>query len=207
MKFASRIVPAALFSLALILFAAQARAVEWEVEIENFAFVPQTVNISVGDSVEWRNRDDVQHTSTSNDGLWNSGLLARDQRFSFAFTVPGTYNYHCSPHPTMTGSVIVQGQTGAGDPLPTPAQFAIAPNYPNPFNATTTIGFSLPHSGRVTVEIFNLVGQRLEVLLDETVTVGSHEIIWDAGDRNSGVFFYRVRFDGQTKTGRMALLK
>ncbi len=192
--------------LTISLAASMAKAVTWEVEIENFAFVPQNLQIQVGDVVEWRNRDNVGHTSTSDDGVWNSGTLLRDQVFSFTFTQGGSYPYHCTTHPFMTGSINVQGPTSADDPQ-TPGKFEIAPNYPNPFNARTTIGFSIPQAGHATVEIFNLLGQRVETLLDAEMAAGTHRVTWVAEGAQSGVFFYRVAFEGQALTGRMTLLK
>ncbi|OGC96132.1 MAG: hypothetical protein A2W25_12560 [candidate division Zixibacteria bacterium RBG_16_53_22] len=204
MKLASMIV---FSSLVILMAMPSAMAVTWEVEIEDFAFVPGRLRINVGDAIEWRNRDDISHTATSDNGVFNSGLLARDQTFTFLFTEPGVYPYHCTPHPTMRDTITVVGPTGVGDLPVAPREFEIAQNYPNPFNASTTIGFSLPSDGRVTVEIFNLLGQRLVTLVDGEMSAGSHRMIWDAGELQSGVFFYRVGFDGQSRTGRMTLLK
>jgi len=204
MKLASMVI----FSFLIILMAMpSAMAVTWELEIENFAFVPGHLRINVGDMVRWRNRDDVSHTATSDNGVFNSGLLARDQTYTFAFTEPGVYPYHCTPHPFMRDTITVVGQTGVGDMPNAPKEFEIAQNYPNPFNASTTIGYSLPRDGRVMVEIFNLLGQRLTTLADGQMSAGSHHVTWDAGKLQSGVFFYRVNFDGQAMTGRMTLLK
>jgi plastocyanin len=196
-----------LSALLALVTAPNVSALNWEVEMEDFAFVPSSLIINVGDTVEWRNRDFVGHSSTSNDGVWDSGILVRDQRWSFVFTQSGNFGYHCTPHPTMTGSIVVQGPTNTNDPIATPSQFGIAQNYPNPFNARTTIGFSLPRAGHATVEVFNLLGQRMETLLDGKLSAGSHDVIWDAGNIQSGVFFYRVAFDGVALTGRMTLLK
>ena len=192
----------------IVAIAPQANAVDWEVEIEDFAFVPHGTHINVGDTVTWRNRDDIQHTSTSDTGIWNSGLLSRDQRFSFVFTIVGTYPYHCTPHPTMRDTIFVAPQTGIdeGD-ANTPFKFELAQNYPNPFNARTVIGYSLPLAAHVRVEIFNLIGQSVETVLDENQNAGNHQVAWDAIGRNSGVYFYRVTANGQSRTGRMALLK
>lgn len=76
--------------------------------IENFSFQPITRNIKVGMKVIWTNKDSVSHTVTSDSGsLLDSGLIAPGTTFSFIFTEPGTYSYHCVPHPSMKGSIIV----------------------------------------------------------------------------------------------------
>ncbi len=71
-------------------------------------FEPATITISVGDTVTWRNTDDVPHTSTSEDELWDSGTLGAGEEFSFTFEEAGTYAYFCEFHPGMEGTVVVQ---------------------------------------------------------------------------------------------------
>jgi plastocyanin len=77
------------------------------VEIEGFAFTPQDVTIPVGETVHWVNLDTVRHTSTSDTLVWDSGLLAEGDTFEFTFDDVGVYPYHCTVHPTMTGTVTV----------------------------------------------------------------------------------------------------
>jgi amicyanin len=83
------------------------------VDIANFAFSPATLTIQVGDTVTWTNLDAVQHTATSTTGVFDSGLLDQDAGYSFTFTQPGTYDYLCTPHPTMTGQIVVQAAPAA----------------------------------------------------------------------------------------------
>ena len=107
------------------------------VEIENFAFVPPTLSIDVGDTVTWTNRDVVDHTATSTTGTFDSGLLAQGQSYSLTFTAAGTYEYLCTPHPFMTGRINVNA--AAATPLP-----------PAPSSGTTTGGGGLPDVGVAT---------------------------------------------------------
>jgi plastocyanin len=79
-----------------------------QVSIQNFSFGPGTIAISAGATVTWTNNDSVTHTVTAMDGSFNSSNLAPGRQFSFTFTSPGTYAYHCSIHPFMTGQVVVQ---------------------------------------------------------------------------------------------------
>ncbi len=114
------------------------------VDIANFAFSPQTLTIQVGDTVTWTNRDDVPHTATSTTGAFDSGLRPQGQSYSFTFTEPGTYDYLCTPHPTMTGQIVVEApapaptQTAVGGTLPDVAMPA-----PEPFDAALPIGVAL----------------------------------------------------------------
>lgn len=77
------------------------------VSIVNYSFYPQTLHVKVGTTVTWTNMDNVAHTVTSDTGLFNSSLLNHMQSFSYTFTTAGTYTYHCTPHPYMTGTIIV----------------------------------------------------------------------------------------------------
>jgi plastocyanin len=79
-----------------------------DVKIDNFSFGPTALTVPVGTTVTWTNRDDIPHTVVSTDGVFKSKALDTDDKFSFAFTKPGTYPYFCSIHPKMTGQVIVK---------------------------------------------------------------------------------------------------
>ncbi|HEY7030687.1 MAG TPA: plastocyanin/azurin family copper-binding protein [Thermomicrobiales bacterium] len=78
-----------------------------EVRIENFAFSPATIQVSVGDTVTWENYDDAPHTVTGDNNEFDSGQLAKDQKFTFTFTTAGTITYHCNNHPNMHGTIVV----------------------------------------------------------------------------------------------------
>jgi plastocyanin len=79
------------------------------VKIDNFSFGPATITVSAGSTVTWTNNDDVPHVVTSDDNkLFKSKALDTDDRFSFTFTKPGTYNYYCAIHPKMTAKIVVQ---------------------------------------------------------------------------------------------------
>jgi plastocyanin len=77
--------------------------------INNFAYSPQSVSVSAGDTVTWRNDHNVAHTVTSDSGSeLDSPVLSQGQTYQHIFSQAGTYPYHCTIHPTMTGSVAVQ---------------------------------------------------------------------------------------------------
>jgi len=84
-----------------------------EVEIDQFAFVPQRITVKAGTTVTWINDDDTPHTVASSSKLFKSKALDTEDKFSFTFTTPGTYAYFCSLHPHMTGVVVVEAVTGA----------------------------------------------------------------------------------------------
>jgi plastocyanin len=110
-RFAAALAVAA-FAVAATLPAASARAAETEVKIEvkidNFAFAPQRIVVQAGTTVTWINADDAPHTVASSTKVFKSGALDTEDKFSFTFTTPGTYEYFCSLHPHMTGTVVVE---------------------------------------------------------------------------------------------------
>ena len=79
-----------------------------EVRIDNFSFGPQTLTVAVGTEVVWVNRDDIQHTIVSADGIFKSKVRDTDEKFSYQFTKSSTYTYYCSLHPKMTGKIVVR---------------------------------------------------------------------------------------------------
>jgi hypothetical protein len=88
-----------------------------------------------------------------------------------------------------------------------PAAFSVAQNSPNPFNPSTTINFSLAQDGQVTVDVFNIAGQKVDTLVNDFMTSGSHAVVWDASGQAAGVYFYTVASGDFTKTMKMTLLK
>jgi glutamyl endopeptidase len=93
-----------------------------------------------------------------------------------------------------------------------PAETSIIYNYPNPFNATTTISYDLPSAGDVNLEIYNLAGQKVATLVDGYMDSGQHTVNWNASlagqaSYSSGVYFYRLTTGGEVFTKRMTLLK
>lgn len=76
------------------------------ITIDSFAFNPQELTINVNTEVSWTNNQDISHTVISQ-GLFESPVLKKGDTFKFKFTEAGTYDYHCSIHPSMKGKVIV----------------------------------------------------------------------------------------------------
>lgn len=92
-----------------------------------------------------------------------------------------------------------------GSELPT--TFALNQNYPNPFNPSTEIAFDLPVASHVELTIYNVLGQRVETLIDGEMEAGSHMKTWDATPYSSGIYFYRISAKNFTETKKMLMLK
>ncbi len=81
------------------------------------------------------------------------------------------------------------------------------PAYPNPFNPTATITFDVPELQNVSVKIFNITGQLIETLINGNIESGKHEVIWDAGNLPSGIYFVQLKSGEKTITQKLTLLK
>ncbi|HEX8242453.1 MAG TPA: cupredoxin family copper-binding protein [Longimicrobium sp.] len=88
--------------------AAQGNGIVAKAGMRNLAFVPGRIEITAGTTVEWTNNDPLQHTVTADDGSFDSGLIGTGGTWRHTFTTPGTYPYHCTPHPFMKGTVVVK---------------------------------------------------------------------------------------------------
>jgi len=91
--------------------------------------------------------------------------------------------------------------------LPLATSFSISEAYPNPFNPTTTMTLTMPMSGEITVEVYNLLGQSVAILTSGYKDAGTHNLTWDATDVSSGMYFVKAQADGFTKTQNLMLIK
>ena len=89
----------------------------------------------------------------------------------------------------------------------TPGEMELEQNYPNPFNATTKIRYNLKKPSNARLDIYNLLGQRVETFFDDPQQAGEHSFIWDASDYSSGLYFYRIQAGDYGETRKMLLIK
>jgi hypothetical protein len=90
--------------------------------------------------------------------------------------------------------------------IPHPSSFRLSA-FPNPFNPATRLSFDLPQAGMVSLTVYDLLGRRVAVLLNERMTAGSHEIEWQADAFSSGMYFAVLRFGEQRAVQKMLLMK
>jgi len=128
----------------------------------------------------------------------------------------GTYNFTIlctdmsSPQRTDTQDFTVSITESVGiseNESERPVDFIMLGNYPNPFNASTIIKLQLLEAGKVRVEVFNLLGQKIETIFDGTMAAGQNEVIWDNKTAASGIYFYRISSGDRVATQKMTLLK
>lgn len=105
------------------------------------------------------------------------------------------------------GYVLLQQTPNYGDDIVLPESYRLSQNYPNPFNAGTVIEFDLPEQSYVAIGIYDLLGRRVEILVNHIKEAGYHQVTWNAADQPSGIYFYRIEADDFTDTKKMLLLK
>ncbi|MCK4224588.1 MAG: M6 family metalloprotease domain-containing protein [candidate division Zixibacteria bacterium] len=93
-----------------------------------------------------------------------------------------------------------------------PSDYVLKQNYPNPFNPTTEIGYFVPRDGHIKLEIFNVLGQKIQTLVDQEQKRGAYTITWDGTNEqrtsvSNGIYFYQLSADDFEKTNKMILLK
>ncbi len=94
----------------------------------------------------------------------------------------------------------------------TAQDFSLSQNFPNPFNPTTTIAFSLNKKAPAKLVVYNTMGQVIRTLVDDDLNAGSHQVVWDGLDdmhnaASSGLYFYQLISNGQSQTRRLVLMK
>ncbi len=94
---------------------------------------------------------------------------------------------------------------GAGSELP--KTFELSQNYPNPFNPSTTIRYAIPKASRVTLKIYDMLGQEIVTLVDAFEEAGYRAAVWKPVSVASGVYFYQLRAGDFVQTRKLVLLK
>jgi plastocyanin len=199
-----------------------------EVSIGDDFFAPAAITVNVGDVVRWTHigTEGEPHTSTSRGRFWNSGTLFEGDTFEFQFNDIGMFNYFCFYHSAIMQGVVDVTDAGISKAvavsssetgLPIPAQeiareTKLLGNYPNPFNPSTTIRYTLAEEAYVTLKIYNTLGQEVATLANELQTAGDKSAVWNGTNQegarvSSGIYIYRIQAGDFVRTQRMILMK
>jgi Concanavalin A-like lectin/glucanases superfamily/Secretion system C-terminal sorting domain len=108
---------------------------------------------------------------------------------------------------TINGAVWIPGITGVENENKLPETFSLSQNYPNPFNPSTTIKYSLPFSGFVTIKVYDVLGNEITTLVNEDEPSGNHSVQFNATSFSSGLYFYSLQSGNFIETKKMLLLK
>jgi hypothetical protein len=110
----------------------------------------------------------------------------------------------------QSGEIVINGDVQhihLEKSLLSPTEFALNPNYPNPFNPVTTINYSIPKLSDVQVIIYDITGRQVSTLVEATQEPGHYTIQWNAHDTASGLYFLKLESNGKTQTRKVMLLK
>ena len=108
----------------------------------------------------------------------------------------------------LTDMTVLVGSGNLGfDGVDIPEEFSFNAAYPNPFNPVTNMTLALDADGQVTMMVYNLIGQVVDVLVDGHMTAGYHNVTWDAGNIPSGVYIVKVNTGSHTSTQKVMLMK
>lgn len=101
----------------------------------------------------------------------------------------------------------INGDGGSDITIGSANDYKLFQNYPNPFNPTTKISYKINVEGYAVLQVYNLVGQVIKVLVSEVQAPGRYEVEFDGSELTSGVYLYKLQINGYTSVKRMTLLK
>jgi aminopeptidase N len=132
-----------------------------------------------------------------------------DQLFRFFFNMqPVSIQFDPNNDLVIKSATLTQiTPVGTDDETGLPEEYSLEQNYPNPFNPSTKIKFAVPENGRVTLAVYNLLGERIMTLLDKELSAGRYETDFNASGTPSGIYFYRLDAEGFSAMRKMILLK
>jgi hypothetical protein len=161
-------------------------------------FFIKTVDNSTGTGSQWTL------------GVTNPGVQVGTLTFVVPMSAPDQLFYHCSIHSAMGGHLTILGPVGVGDPVPSMAWLGRA--IPNPAKDGASFRVGLPRDAKIDVVMFDTRGRKIRTLWNGTMTSGEHSIAWDGRDESgrqaaSGSYFYRLRVEGRTLTGRLIVAR
>ncbi len=155
-----------------------------------------------GETAGWKRGEIILDSGTAFDGIYCDNMQSGGDHYDYD-KEKADGNCYFIGHDSITGMIT----SGVGVAEEAPAVLSVAQNSPNPFNPATTISFSLAEAGAVTVEVYNVAGQKIDTIADGFMNAGSHSVVWDASGFSAGVYFYTVKSGGFSKTIKMTLVK
>jgi LPXTG-motif cell wall-anchored protein len=154
-----RLLYLSILSMAAMLISVPAASAQDDmtVSIQDFFFDSGQLTVAPGTTVTWVNKGQAPHTTTADDGTWDSGTLQPGEDFSFTFDQPGTYTYHCSIHPDMTASVKVSGggeaTSSASASMSPSASASASPSASPSASASASPTATLPGTGGISLPL------------------------------------------------------
>ncbi|NOZ62844.1 MAG: DUF4961 domain-containing protein [Calditrichaeota bacterium] len=142
---------------------------------------------------------EVVMTVGNSNGAFNIGYFVSNAALDF--TDPKYYSV------SLENPITVSGGTGVAAERALPRRYELAQNFPNPFNPTTTISFEIPATNQVKLSVYDLLGKEVATLVNGKVSAGNHQIVFDASNLQSGIYYYRLESGDFVATKKLLLLK
>ncbi len=161
---------------------------------ENAGSVLGTGNYYLGDSIIIK--------AIPNEGYRFVNFIEGDSVIS----TDSVYNFSINKHRTFTANFELVTSTGLYFDE-NPSNFSLSDNYPNPFNPTTKISYTIPKESNVTIKLYDMLGNFLSLIVDRRSKAGTFEVTFNAGNLSSGVYYYQMKADNFITTKRLVLLK
>jgi len=155
-----------------------------------------------GETAGWKKGEIICQAGTAFDGMYPDNEQTGGPHYEYDAEKAGKGIYFIG-HDSISG--VITEAVGVEEAAP--AAFSVAQNSPNPFNPTTTISFSLADAGNVSIDVYNVAGQKVDTIADGFMDAGSNSVVWDAADFSAGVYFYTVKSGAYSRTMKMTLLK
>ena len=154
----------------------------------------------------------LAHISIKQSIFGNGGIIVTDSSFQLYCTVGLPFDGLTQDDSSRVSTgfwFVSEGLVTkvAAEDKTIPQKFSLEQNYPNPFNPSTTIRFALPEPSNVTVCLYNILGSEVAILVDDELEPGEYDVVFDARNLSSGVYFYRIQAEGFVCTKKLMLLK
>jgi len=147
-----------------------------------------------GDIAGIKNGLVILDNGTQFDGIYCDNIAQKDYPNSLWYIAQDSFK----------GTISTSAVSVKANPV---ESFVVAQNTPNPFNPTTTISYTIPRSGMVSIDVFNMAGQKVDTIVNAPMSAGAHSVTWNASRLAAGMYFYTVKSGNFSRTMKMTLLK
>ena len=194
-----------LLLLPLLLFSLSVRAVVRTVDVSNFQFSPATLAVNVGDTIRWIWVNGT-HTTTSlvippTAAAWDSPIRQSAQTFMYKVTVPGVYNYVCTPHaPNQAGTFTAAAVSGVSGVVTAEPAFVLKGSV---VSDEFIINLDIVQGAQVNIQLYNLVGRLVRTYSDSRREAGTYQDTYPVSDLPKGLYLLAVKVGKQQTTRRL----